>query len=232
MDVEAAKTVHTAVGLAALSDIKDDFVRKAKGGTGEDGETWPPLSREYLAYGRRFGGGEKAQLKRDSGLGKGHRHRGLLSAAQDKRWKVIFASNLKRFAASMPLGAAKAKAAQIAWATLKREGAKTKLEVFGGRKVDILRDTGVLLNSISPGRLQTEGGYVPPADQIFDLTESGVVVGTNVKYARRHNRGTGNMPKRQFLPVNGAPQVWVDRWAKVAAQVTSSIIRRRIGGAS
>lgn len=231
-DVEAARTLHTAIGLAALSDIKDDFVRKAKGGVGEDGEKWPPLSREYLAYGRRFGSGEQAALKKSAGLTSANRHRGLLTAAQDKRWRAIFVSQLKRWSASLSLTEAKARAAKTAWTVLKREGAKTKLEVFGNRQVDILRDTGVLLNSLSPGVIDTSGGeYQAPAEQIFDLTGSGVIVGTNVKYAKAHNRGIGKMPKRQFLPIDGVPRVWTDRWSRVAAQVAAQLIRQRIGGA-
>ncbi|MGH9932599.1 MAG: hypothetical protein ACREA9_25630, partial [Pyrinomonadaceae bacterium] len=45
-----ATGVFLAIGFAALSDIKADFVRKSRGGIGEDGEKWPPLSPEYLAY--------------------------------------------------------------------------------------------------------------------------------------------------------------------------------------
>lgn len=218
---DLAKSVFTAIGLQALSDVKDDFVRKAQGQTGEDGITWPKLSRKYLAYGRRFGTGEAASLKRDAGLGKGNRHRGLLTKAQDKRWKQIFASRLARFAASMDIGAAKARAAQIAWATLKKEGAKTKLMVFGDRQAEILRDTGVLLNSLSPGQVSIGNSeYTPPGDQIFNLTASGVIVGTNVPYAAVHQFGSKKkgIPARPFLPTDKNPpcDAWLTRWREVA----------------
>lgn len=211
-----AQGVHTSIGVAALSDIKEDFIRKSRGQVGEDGQKWPPLSQEYLAYQRRFGSKEKAALKKAAGLNRGNRHRGLLSAAQDKRWQMIFATTFKRLAPSMGESAAKARAGQAAWAQLKREGAKTMLEVFGNRVVDILRDTGVLFNSISVGQVSADGSYnAASPDQIFELTANGVIIGTKVPYARRHNRGTHKMPKRQFLPVDGAPEAWLNRWAKV-----------------
>ena len=221
---KAARRVHTAIGLQALSDIKDDFVRKARGETGEDGVKWPKLSRKYLAYGRRFGKGEQAALKRSAGLHQGHRHRGLLSAAQNKRWKQIFATRLARFAASMSLEAAKARAAQIAWAQLKREGAKTKLMVYGDRQHEILRDTGVLLNSLSPGRIGGDSEYEPAEAQIFKLVSSGVIVGTNVPYAAVHQNGSKkkNIPARPFLPTESNPACpeWIKRWTEVGRDAT------------
>lgn len=227
-----ARGVYTAIGFAALSDIKQDFVTKARGGTGEDGTRWPPLTREYLAYGRRFGQGEQARLKRAAGLGKQHRYapgnqKGLLTAEQLKRWRKIYAQLLARLLVSLPPGQAKARAAAAAWAKLKAEGAQTKINVFGGRTVEILRDTGILFNSLSPGQI---GGIGPGStysrpplpggeEQIFDVIRNGVIVGTNVPYAASHNFGDPRrgIPQRQFLP-QVAPQVWTDRWAEVADQ--------------
>ena len=216
---EHAKTVHTTIGLAALADIKSDFIRKSRGGVGEDGVKWPPLSKEYLAYQRRFGPTEKADLKKAAGLNRNNRNRGLLTVAQNKRWKAIFRSTYLRLAVSIPDGEAKSKAAQIAWAVLKREGAKTMLEVFGNRQVEILRDTGVLLNSLSPVDWAGSGPYNPPEDQIFELATNGVAVGTNVKYASAHQNGTKaksgktGIPARPFLPKDRVPSVWSRDWA-------------------
>lgn len=231
-----ARGVFIAIGLAALSDIKDDFVRKADGATGEDGNTWPPLSREYLAYGRRFGKGEQTALKTAAGLGKANRfapgnNKGLLTAAQKKLWGKIFARSYQRFLLSLPEREAKARAAQVAWAELKRLGARTKLEVFGSRKVQILRDTGVLLNSLSPGEMSATGYSKPSGDggddQIFTTIANGVIVGTTVPYAAVHQNGNPakGIPPRPFLPVQEAPQVWQDRWAKVADQAIGVAIR-------
>ncbi len=224
--LEYARSIHTTVGLAALSDIARDFYRKARGQVGEDGETWPRLSPKYLAYGRRFGTGEQAALKRQAGLGRGHRmapggNRGLLTAEQLRRWKQIFASRLRWLASRMPLAQAKKIAAAIAWAKLKEEGAKTKLEVYGNREHTILMDTGSLFASLSPGEEhdadQVNNQYDPPENQIFELMRSGVIVGTNIPHAKVHNRGNRQrgIPKRQFVPVERAPQIWRDRWVAV-----------------
>ncbi len=158
---EIVQGVFLAIGFAALSDIHADFVRKARGDVGEDGNKWPRLSPKYLAYGRRFGPGEQSRLKAAAGLGRANSkapggNSGLLTASQLKRWRQIYGTRLARFAASMPLAQAKAKAAAIAWATLKAEGAKTKLEVYGNRQVEVLRDTGILLNSLSMGQMGAE----------------------------------------------------------------------------
>jgi hypothetical protein len=213
---QIARGVFLAVGFAALSDIKDDFVRKARGGTGEDGVKWAPLKRETIAYGRRAGPNDPKGKKGG---------RGLLTAAQNKRWKKIFGGALARLLLSLPEGEAKARAAQIAWATLKREGAKTKLDVLGSRSVEILRDTGILLNSLSPGQLG--GGsagmtYRKPGgdggdEQIFETIANGVIVGTNVPYASVHQDGSTKkkIPARPFLPKGNAPAVWRERWLAV-----------------
>lgn len=232
-----AQGVYTALGFAALSDIKADFVRKARGQTGEDGNSWPRLSPKTLAYSRRFGPGEQSRLKKSAGLGRGNNNRGLLSAAQDKRWKQIYGTRLARFAASMPMAAAKAKAAQVAWATLKAEGAKTKLEVYGNREHEALRDSGILLNSLSPG--QIDGGesgsvaYTKPSgpggeDQVFKTFEGGIIVGTNVPYAETHNDGDASrgIPERRFIPRDDqVPQIWLDRWLNVGRQAVASSLR-------
>ncbi len=225
-----ARGFQLAIGFAALSDIKDAFIIKSRGGTDAMGIRWPPLSREYLAYGRRFGPGEQSRLKQGAGLGRAHSkapggRKGLLTAAQLKQWRKIYVRLLNRFILSEGEAEAKSHAAAIAWSVLKRHGAKTKLEVFGNRQVDILRDTGILLNSLSPGILSGSGpsvNYSPPssdggAEQIFDLQPGEVIVGTNVEYASAHQKGIG-VPQRKFLPdeANPVPTVWWARWLAVA----------------
>lgn len=213
-----ARSVHLAVGVEALSCVKENFIVLSRGVAGVDGTVWPPLSKPYLAYQRRFGKGEKAALKKGAGLTGANRHRGLLTAAQDKRWKEVFYAVYRRLAmSSNDTGAQlKSKAAQIAWMTVKREGAKTMLEVYGNRKVDILRDSGVLLNSLSPGvfdgfqynKPSAEGG----SQQIMEPTDEGAIVGTHVPYAKYHHLG-----KRPLWPTP-FPDVWKARIARVGNQ--------------
>jgi len=259
---DAARGVFLAMGVAALSEIQGDFVKKARGGTGEDGVRWARLSPKTLAYSRRFGPGEKAQLKRDAGLGPANRfapggrasfessisstgagsyqqNTGLLTASQMKRWRMIFATRLARFAATMPLGQAKGKAAAIAWTILKSEGAKTKLEVFGNRPHEPLRDTGVLLNSLSVGTWSGQSYTRPNMDggerQIFELETNGVTVGTNVLYAATHNYGDAKrgIPARPFIPPpHRVPEVWLDRILAAGMRAVSTAIGQALARGS
>lgn len=237
---EAARGVFLVIGMAALSDIQGDFVRKAKGETGEDGNRWPRLSPKTLAYGRRFGPGEQTQLKAAAGLGRANSKApggksGLMTAAQLKQWRKIYASRLARFAVSMPMPEAKAKAAAIAWATLKAEGAKTKLEVYGNRPHEVLRDTGVLLNSLSVGSMSGSGYQstrLPGGEQqIFELMENGVTVGTNVPYAASHHYGDAKrgIPARPIMPLDGqTPVAWVEGWARAGMRALSVAIEQSL----
>jgi hypothetical protein len=221
---DIAKGFLNTLGFAALTDIKDAYELKADGGTDEMGIKWDRLSKEYLAYGRRFGPGEQKKLKGSAGLGKGHRtapgdKKGLLTTQQLKQWRQIYSQVLRRFQLSLGESEAKSRAAAIAWVVMKKRGAKTKLEVFGNRQVQILRDTGVLLNSLGPGLL-SGASYSPPQDQVFQVLPGEVIVGTNVAYAGSHQRGDTKrgIPARPFLPddKHPVPDVWWQRWVVLA----------------
>ncbi len=237
--VEAARGVFLAIGVAALTEIHADFIVKARGGVGADGVVWTRLSRKTLAYHRRFGPGEAAELKRNAGLGRGHRHapgdkKGLLSAAELRQWRALFVMGLKKFALEMPIGEAKRKAAAIAWAIMKRRGAKTKLEVYGDRPHEVLRDTGVLANSLSVGSYSRDQYQRPMVDggehQIFALLENGVVVGTNVRYAKAHHEGMNGLPKRPIMPTDDLPLAWQDRILNAGMRALAVAIEQSLQG--
>lgn len=234
----SAKSVFYAIGLQLLSDVQEAFIVKSRGGTGEDGVTWPPLSKEYLAYHRRFGPGEKTALKSAAGLGRANSRgiagkQGLLTAAQQKRWWEVYSQTLA-WAIDKHGEGAKAIAAGRAWNVVKSEGAKTMLEVYGNRQVDILRDTGVLFNSLSPGYLAGPNYTKPSGEggdkQIFDAINNGIVVGTNVFYAGSHNKGN-RVPKRQIFP-DRIPAMWASRLVEVGVQAIQSVVTYKIRGAA
>jgi len=239
---EAARAVFIAMGIAALTEIHQDFITKARGGVGADGTVWPRLSPKTLAYHRRFGPGEQSALKQAAGLGRGNRHApggksGLLSAAELKQWRQIYASRLAKFAQSMPLSEAKAKAAAIAWATMKARGAKTKLEVYGHREHEVLRDTGILANSLSVGMISGDSYQRPMVDggdqQVFNLLSNGVIVGTNVKYARAHDQGLNGLPRRPIIPDESKiPQAWLDHILDAAMRALATAIEYSISRGS
>jgi hypothetical protein len=195
-----ARRLQLRVGVALLSQVQQDFVRKARGGPGRDGITWKPLKRETIAQRRTT-----AAERRNLGIG-GERVRGLLTPAEDARWKAIFRSVISRLREDgVGEREAASRAAQSAWGILKSQGAKTKLATLGGRSVEILRDTGELFRSLSPG---VEDRPSNADGQVFRVPTGRVIVGTNKK--TWHHRGIpGRLPSRPLWPLNDAiPQAW------------------------
>ena len=247
-DLGIARGVFLSLGFAALRSVQRNFIDKSHGGGGVDSTPWKPLSKEYVAYQRRFGYGEKTALKKAAGLSEKHRfgvgsRKAMLLPEQKKEMAKLTKQHLKRLLISMPPEDAKRVAKDRAWETMKRKVAgtevglkiaahfrMTKLEVYGNRRVDILQDTRVLFNSLSPGLLESPGPnatYTPPpqtdkprpdADgstpswftgdhQIFQLQQSGVIVGTNVPYADPNNE------TRPFIP-SEIPESWEAEWVE------------------
>jgi hypothetical protein len=213
----ASEPMRQAIGLAALSEIKDAFVVKATGGTDEMGIQWKPLAPSTIAA-RRVGprDREQSQLIRD---------RERIRKRETKK-------ALSRFQLSLPEREALRRARIVGGLKATRETGKTKLETLGGRQVEILRDTGVLLNSLSPGTLEGEQYTKPEGEggeeQIFELGDGYIAVGTNVAYAGPHQHGTKHIPARPFLPDEDhpVPQIWWDRWLGVAVKVLAIVARR------
>jgi len=230
-----ARGAFTALGFAALSDIKADYIRKAKGQTGEDGIRWKPLSPKTIAR-RRIGPGDKKlthvadRLKAEAAATKAARQKFDADAkVRRKRLEARFALSLpseearKRAAEQIKVERAAADFRLRGKIPLAKATGKRRWEILAQRQVDILRDTGVLLNSLSPGEISGDGPdieYRTPAGdggdrQVFALLGNGVIVGTTVEYAKTHQEGSGRVPARPFLPTAGVPQVWLDRWAAV-----------------
>ncbi len=189
-----ANAMMTRVGMAILGRIRAAFIVKARGGTDEGGVRWKPLSPKTIAYSktrqRGKGGRTKTEKKRDTYPSQ------ALNKKQQERWWEVYRRSLARFKGD------KRHAAAVAWATLKGEGAKTLVDKYGGRQVEILRDTGLLLNSLSPGV------YSPHT--IFMVSAGEVIIGTNRKGASRHHNGVpGRLPQRRLWP---APSRWPQSW--------------------
>lgn len=197
------------IGETMLHLVHDDFLVKASGGTGADGVTWPPLHRESVAYSR--GAPKKAA---------GERPRGLLTPAQDKRWRGIYASLLGRYGGGKT---AQGNAAAVAWTILKAEGARTVLDTYGDRQVMMLIDSGELLASLTPG-----SGH-PDQVLIVDATTGTVTFGSAVKYAMtlHHGSAAKNIKPRPLWPEE-LPPAWQEKIEEVIARWTGVIIRTLI----
>lgn len=189
-----ADAMLTRCGMAALGRIKEAFVTKSRGGTDEAGESWKPLSPKTIAYSktrqRGRGGRTRTEKKRATYPSQ------ALNSKQQMRWWEVYRRNLARFKGD------KRHAAAIAWLVLKSEGAQTLVDKYGYRQVEILRDTGLLLNSLSPG--------VASSERIFRVGRGVVTVGTNRKGAKGHHEGIpGRLPQRRLWP---APSKWPASW--------------------
>ncbi|MGE3410127.1 MAG: hypothetical protein AB7I37_25310 [Pirellulales bacterium] len=210
-----ARGFKLRLAVAWLSKIKQAFIVKARGGTDECGISWPPLSPKYLAYGR----GPKST--RTAGKHSPGGKDGFMSKTQLAAWRKIYARNLAWLAVDLPLVESKARAAQIAWAAMKRQGVKTKLQVFGSRVVEILRDRGLLFNSLSPGILSERGpdaSYSPPDGQALIDNPGELLVGTNVDYAKYHQGDDEQPGRRRIWPrADEIPASWLEDFSETAA---------------
>lgn len=202
-----ADAMMVRCGMALLGRIKQAFVQKARGGTDEAGERWAPLSPKTIAYSKTRSRGRGGRTKAEKGRG-AHPSQAL-NARQQTRWWALYRQGLAIYKGD------KGQAARRAWGILKREGATTLLDKYGHRKVEILRDTGLLLNSLSPGTGAPE--------QVFRTERGAVTIGTNRKGARGHHEGIpGKLPQRRLWPeVNKWPALW---WRDIEDQIKQGLV--------
>lgn len=161
------RAILIRVGMVALSIIRDAFEVKAQGGTDDAGLKWRPLKPESIAYGRRHHG-----LVRDTHWR--YRPSQMLSGAERTHWWALYKQRKGWYKGD------KAHAAASAWVALKQTGARTILSVYGSKVVEILKDTGRLFASLSPG--------LKNKDQIFKIEPGQVTVGTSVEYAAAQHK--------------------------------------------
>lgn len=202
-----ATRIARALGMEMLAIIREAYLQKARGDVDAAGIRWQPLSPRTIAYQRRHPG---LNRRRAGARAAGRASRPLLTAQQDRLWRGVYASCLKR-------GDEPATAAAKAWATVKRAGGQTILGRYSNTQVEIGRDTGRLLASLSPGA----------PDAILDATPGAVRVGTNVTYAAHFHA------RRPLWPADPArfPQAWLDRLADMLARALAQAAARLLGGA-
>lgn len=197
---EAADALQVRLGMVALARIRDAFVVKSKGGTDDCGLKWPPLSKKTIAYSRRHPGVPPSSQRA------AFRPSYMLTDAQRVKWWKLYSKALAMFAGD------KNRSAAYAWKIIKAEGGKTLIGTYGDTAVLILRDTGLLLNSLSPGVV---GGRATPENienQVFRVGQGEVIIGTNRKgAAAQHNGIPGRLPQRRLW---AEPSQWPAEWWK------------------
>jgi hypothetical protein len=200
----AVRELLEALGLQFLTLVKLAFVEKSSGGTDEAGIKWAPLKKETVAYSRKHPGRPKGR-------------RPLLTAAQDERWRKLYAGAVRGLMAKGDSAdEAKGHGAAYAWMVIKAEGGKTVLDVYGNVPVEILSDTGKLFTSIG-----------------FAVIGPGAVgVGTNDERAPTHHYGDPrrNIPQRPLWPEpEQVPQRWVDGIMETLSNGLDILLRRIFG---
>jgi hypothetical protein len=206
-----AKALMIAMGMVLLSRIKEAYVIKSRGGVDAMGIYWPPLAASTLA-GRRKGRMSIRQMNQKlAGLSPERRalveaHAARTSAAIDKQlaWERIDLLRRRK---------GKLTARDRAMLSLKR-----KKLTLATAFAEILRDTGRMLNSLSPEVITATGGGGD--DTIMRTGPGWLEVGSNVEYFAYHNSdkprrknadGSDRLPRRQVLPdnVGQIPAAWI-----------------------
>ena len=209
----AARAMWVRIGLEILGRIKTAFETKARGGTDEAGDRWQELSPKTKAYSRRHPGLPPASKRA------AYRPSYGLTEKQRKRWWENYSQSLARFQGD------KSAAAKMAWTIAKDTGAVTLLEKYGSTSTEILRDTGLLLNSLTPGvPAESAGSGIPSVpNQVFRVGEGSVTVGSSVKYAAAHHHGIpGRLPQRRLW---SPPSSWPSsHWDGILDHVKQGLI--------
>ena len=192
-----------AVAHSMFTSISEAYERKSEGQTDELGNTWEDLNRDYKAYKRPVRTGDiPSNLRRR--LQPSHNALGLLTPSQHKRWQQIFGTIYHSYKDKIGNVEAKKLAGQLAWTRLKNQGAQTKRETLGNRKVEILRISDKLYLSLSPGKYDATSGYQKKnSRQVFQLQAGKLTIGTNVEYASYHDDSRPVWPDEMG--------VWIDR---------------------
>jgi hypothetical protein len=222
---QLGRVFHAAFTQAMFDQLYRAFGVKSRGGTDDLGYRWPPLARSTISQ-RPLGTGDVSRfgVGHKSGAALDTRTRGLLTPDQDRKWRAIYASTLAKLSA---MGEAKAasKAAELAWAILKSEGALTRLQVLGGRTVPILDSSGRLKASLAPGG-RHRGRYYPPKEQIAEFQSGRLILGTTVPYASYVNK------RRPIIPPTRRMGLWIRRAASRAGAALHRELRERLRSAA
>lgn len=206
------REVANVIAVSFLSSTTADFVVKMRGGTGEVGGRWEKLKPESIAR-RKVGPEARKQIN---------------IAEREALEKQIYNDTYKRLIHNMGESQARARARQIASAKATRALGQTKAQLLGSRQVEILRDTGHLLNSLSPGILRN-GIYIKPTkpggdQQDFVVVPGKAIVGSGLIYAGTHQRGQklNNVPARPFFPNDEfkTPESW---WRRMRLDIARAL---------
>lgn len=212
------RSVHTVYKANLIREVmvraNAAFWKKAKGGTDDLGNKWKPLAASTHAY--------KPYSPRELNTYKinGRLTRGLLTPAQDKLWRAIYARTLSRLEKKGVADAEK-KAAERAWGVLKARGARTKLGL--NRITDINIRTGALVAATSPGTVANNRYYPPGKQRVIYRPRGAVTIAFMLPYIKKVDA------VRPVIPDD------ISKWILEAHEIAireASIVYERIQSAS
>lgn len=170
--------------------IYKSYEMRSEGRPDDYGNSFTRLKRETIAE-RPLRKGDVTLLglsaSQNRGVSLKQRTRGMLTPEQDKMWRVEFVKVFKKLVLNYSMEKAKEIASKIAWARVRRAGAKTKVEILGSRNVLIMRDTDRLFDSFEPSKV-SNNSYRPKKDQLVKFEKGKITLGTLVPYADFHNK--------------------------------------------
>lgn len=186
------QAVQYRMGNALLSKVQQAFVVKSRHGTDEAGIKWKELAESTLQARRRKAGlGTERQIKEKM-----------------------------RDASRRLTGGRTDKARERARATMRRLRKQQDAVANLSDNVEILRDTGLMLRSFSPGIDAAPSGA---AFQVLDADAGRVIVGTNRH--PWHHTGGKNLPARPLWPPDGRlPATWWDAITRAGVRGFAAVL--------
>jgi hypothetical protein len=235
-DKGIAEGLLTRMGMALLGDVQESFVVKSQGGIGADGIKWAPLSPTTLALRRKATSQKIADrlIKQFKSLPIARKI--LIKKNYQALYRLYRAEGMSdqrslraRKYALRILELTKKSMAPGRYSKLKAELSKdlpkdrAKRTAWVGAFALILRDTGRLLNSLSP--------QIASPDRILRVMPGAFSVGSNVSYFRYHQSdkprrlkrdGSPKLPRRQILPDQGKP-IPAPWWADIKESLAQGL---------
>lgn len=166
-----------------FESIYKSYKARSEGGADDRGMTWQDLAPVTKAYKKNrkghLTGNQRRKLNNQDTLG-------LLTPAQHKEWKYVFG---KTYGKLKPMAGEneddiKALAAKKAWYVVKQMGAETLIGTLGNAQMPIMKETGLLLDSLKPGKVSKVKYIKGHRNQVVRLRAGELEIGTNVPYAK------------------------------------------------
>lgn len=211
---ELARGFALRLGVVTMAFLKEAYVIKARGGIDAAGERWKPLSPVTIA--RRMEKGRNRPITRRQQRARERVARAELEYRKAKQ-RILNSPTARKFYENADRqSAVKRKLWNL---RQKLDQAKREYQAAVG-SIEILRDTGRLYNSLSPG---LTGSVLK--DGSLDVRPGAAAFGTNVKYAAKHHYGDGKCPQRRLWP---EPSRWPSSWVNELRRAAASGIRRAV----